>query len=206
MQVEGNNISEELEKRYDKAIATARRAAALPHDMRVRVLEATFTAQWAYGAFVTAPTPPQAHNLQTCVEHALAGHRRKGWNPALFWTVVYKGHRFLPKYVVLLQSIAFLRAILREEGSSIQADVEHIRRRVVRLHLTEAEANCSPFHILHRSLTQVGGSWAALHTITLPQDEGDEVFDLKNSTQTALQHQLREFCRRHIIHTLGRPS
>ena len=208
LQVESSEALQVHLQRYDKAIATAKRAAALPHNMRVKVMEATVTAQWGYGAFIMPPTPTQAHNLQTCVEHALAGRNRRGWNPALFWTVVYKGHRFIPKYIVLLQSIAFLQTVLNSGEPSLIADAEHVRQHLVR----QAEGEdpgvdaCSPFHVLHNSITQFAGRWSDTHLITLPSAGRDETFDLRHTDSDALKHRLREFCRKDIILHMGRPQ
>ena len=206
LQVEISEALEALQCRYAKAIATAHRAAALPHDMRAKVLEATFTSQWAYGAFIKPPTPQQAHNLQTCVEHALAGNRRKGWNQALFWTVVYKGHKFIPQFVILLQSISFLHAVLHMRGVYMTADVEHIRQHLVNEAPGAESTVCSPFHVLHHALLQVGGSWRDAHTIALPNEGGVVFFDLLHDDYDAIKHGLREFCRQHTLRTMGRPG
>ena len=193
LQVEISEALEALQCRYEKAVATAHRAAALPHDMRVRVLKATFTSQWAYGAFIQPPTPQQAHNLQTCIEHALAGNRREGWNQALFWTVVYKGHRFIPQFVILLQGISFLYAVLHMRGVDITADVEHIRQHFVNEAPGAESTVCSPFHVLHHALLQVGGSWRDAHTIALPSEGGVIFFDLLRDDYDAIKHRLRDF-------------
>ena len=98
--------------------------------------------------------------------------------------------------------------MLNSGEPSLIADAEHIRQHLVR----QAEGEdpgvdaCSPFHVLHNSITQFAGRWSDTHLITLPSAGRDETFDLRHTDSDALKHRLREFCRKDIILHMGRPQ
>ena len=70
-------------------------------------------------------------------------------------------------------------------------------------HCAPDQASATPFHVLCHSLRDLGGAWPALNTMSLP---GPLSFDLSSPDFSAVKHHRREFCRQHIISTVGRSS
>jgi hypothetical protein len=202
LHIQPAEASKGLTARYDKALRTARRAAALPHDMRVKVLEASFTAQWSYGAFLRPPDASQEKYLLTCVEQALAGSRRAGWNRSLFWTVVYKGHRFIPQYTTLRHCVQVLRLIMQSGEAAMQTDMAHVWNHLRRY--PHAPEDLNVFANFHRCLRRLGGQWQTINTFTLPGRAGTVTFDLLRDPWPNLMHRLRTFCKWHTLETMGR--
>eukprot|EP00972_Heterocapsa_arctica_P070681 10440706-Heterocapsa_arctica.AAC.1 len=75
----------------------ASRARLLPHDMRYRALLACFAAQFGYGSEYELPDKERMPPLETALERALWGTRRRSRSKVIVWTVLYKGHAMLPK-------------------------------------------------------------------------------------------------------------
>ena len=191
---------QEVLNRHEKSIQAARRASSL------QVLESTFTAQWAYGAFARPPDNLQEQRLIACVEQALAGKRRRSWNRALFWTVLYKGHRFIPRYVVFLQSINLLRTMLSCGDDKLQHDLEYVWHALSVNPPSPDATPDTPFHVLLKSLQDFGGRWETPSVIILPGPEGDEALDLRHGCYDSIKHWLREFCRRDTLIRMGRAN
>jgi len=181
------------EARFAKAILLAEKAKALPHDIRIKVLESCFCACFEYSCQFCPPDLGVEKSLTDALLKAVWGSTRPGAAKKIIWTTLYKGHKLLPCYRAAWRSLRMLYEILRcsddvtlDTLRKIWNDVKDFRR-----------LRCdTPFHVLVTQCRRFGWSWSAVKVITLKDANGALLeVDFSSTPWSAISHLVREAIR-----------
>ena len=170
----------------------AHRAKSLPHDTRVAVMNSCFAAQYGYGAEFAPPNAKQEQALLRSAEQCLWGNKRPSRSFSIIWTVLYKGHAYLPLLVTLRACIALLYCIghgpvgVRAQYESLWAHVD--------------EGTTTPFHVLAGVCRRLSWEWTGPFTFDLALAHNQQAtLNLDTSDWPAVAHVVREGGRWYLL-------
>ncbi len=179
-----------LEKRYLKALAVAKRAAALPHDCRSRVMTAMFGPSYAFGIELEPPSDVQSRALEAAYKRTMLSGRPAA-SRYITLAVLYKGHLASPLAQRLFAGVRLLR-LAAQHGMSTDTDV----------YMRDPSPH-SPFAYLSDALRQVGAAWAGRGRI-LYRPFADLVQFSIYGEAGLVSHELRELWR-HSLRRQAKP-
>jgi hypothetical protein len=184
-------------QRITTATRTATKAAALPHSVRVEALSVTYPSQYGYGVALQPFTPSQKRELVNAIEKALLPGRT-GRSAAVMWTVLFKGHRFLPDKLTLLSCCRLLHVVWHRCEAHWRPVLREIWQQV---HGRRRGEGVTPFHTLAVLCQQHNWTWLDVTIISTPQTlMGPGVtVDFADPDWPKLAHSLREHIRYAIL-------
>jgi hypothetical protein len=185
-----NAAANKLLNRYTSAAQCARRAACLPHGLRYKVLLAIFGSKYAHGIEYEPPKRDQEKQLcQTFYNSMTVGSRPNG-SRLVFWTVLYKGHRFHPLAVYLESAARYLRNFWGGPDRHVFEDC------------WQNPPPETPLHHFRSTLHRMGWRWTAPMEIRgpYPADAHDRVVSLTGDPE-CISHDLRQLWRYYLFRT-----
>jgi len=193
---ENAQLDADLQKtksRHDKAIASAHKARLLPHDQKIRVLEAVFAAQHSYGCEYVPMDDKQEVALRKQIETTVWGHGRFTRSYAIVWAVIYKGHNLLPKNAHALRCTRVLHDAAQKVGPNTKDQfIEMWYEEQVDI-MSKHE---TPITATWQAFRRVGWSWISPFCIETSQGN---VIDIENQPWKECAHRFREALRDKLL-------
>ena len=195
-----DQAADKTQARVAAATTTAAKAAALPHEIRVRALGATFAQQYGYGAGFQPLTGHQQRvlpALRAALDKALLSGRT--WrSAAVMWAVVFKGHALLPEKLRLLACCRFMHVLLHKCGAHWRTVFDYLWEHT---HHRKRGIGVTPFHTLAALCHKTGWNWNEPTKIEAPDTimGRGECIDLGDPNWSAVAHRARNHIRASIL-------
>lgn len=165
-------------------------------DIRVRALQACFASQYSYGSEYEVPPDDIVNKLTRALEAAIWGNGRVSKSQSILWSVLYKGHAFLPRQVTAIKCARLLH-VIANKCENLRQTFEEI---IDMPHPTE---HTTPISNARRAFKSVGWKWKAAFTISVDSPPAPDAAHAPNVIDVDLTampwgeaaHHLREALR-----------
>ena len=188
----GGDYIEKTKERSEKANCTARKVAALPHDMRERVLSTVHPTQYSYGREYVAMDKHERLTVRNQLQSAIFGNNRVGRSFEILWTVIYKGHAILPECVMAVKCLRLLFVIATKCSEATKDEL----RQMWHLASTKYE---TPVKVARQAFKDVNFDWIAPFKVKVMTHEGEHEVDISSNPWKDTMHKAREAMRYQLL-------